>query len=117
MPNRIGVRFGAATAVLVAACSTEPCELLPSHGIEAEVRTLAGAPAAEGATAEAHRAGQSEQLERINDLVFLGVDEPGTYRLTVTKPGYRPAEVDGIRVHGNDCSVETTTVRVNLLPE
>ena len=117
MPKRIGMCLGVAASIFVAACGTEPCDLLPSYGIEAEVRTLAGAPAAEGATAEAHGEGNIEHLERVNDLIFLGVHEPGTYRLIVTKPGYLPAEVDGIRVHGDGCSVETTTVRVNLLPE
>ncbi|HEU4829334.1 MAG TPA: hypothetical protein VFT04_09065 [Gemmatimonadales bacterium] len=81
------------------------------------MRTLAGSPAAEGAIAEAAGEGTREQLERRNDLVFVGVREPGTYRVTVSRPGYLPAAVDGIRVRGDGCSVETTTVRVNLLPE
>ena len=53
----------------------------------------------------------------MDDLVFIGVHEPGTYRLTVTKPGYRLAEIEGIRVSGDACGVETTNVAVSLLPE
>lgn len=104
-------------SLLAAACATEPCILLPSHGIEAEVRTLGGVPAADGATAEAHRGDDSEVLQRRDDLVFTGVHEPGTYRLTVTKPGYHLAEIEGIRVNGDACGVETTNVPVTLLPE
>ena len=104
-------------SLLAAACSTEPCILLPSHGMEAEVRTLGGLPAAEGATAKAHRGADTEALQRMDDLVFTGVHEPGTYRLTVTKPGYQFAEIEGIRVNGDACGVETTNVPVTLLPQ
>lgn len=104
-------------AVIPAACGTEPCATGVTYGIEAQVRTFAGAPAAEGATAEAFRGELSELLERHSDLTFLGVHEPGTYRLVVAKAGYHTHVTEGIEVEGDDCGVETRLVLVNLLPE
>ena len=48
-----GLALVVAAFPMFAACSTEPCDLLPNDGIRVEVRdAVTGGPAADGATAQ-----------------------------------------------------------------
>src|SRR5262249_12695775 len=97
------------------------CTLEARPGIAVEVRGAAsGAPAVQGALAEASDGLHSFPLETVewetddpaSAYVMEGVHErPGEYTVTVTRNGYRPWVASGVRVSGWSCHVSTVRLK------
>lgn len=86
-----------------------------------EVRDAATqAPAAAGATGTVREGSFSEGLRPYdlgeNALRLQGpYERPGTYTVTVDKPGYQQWEQESVRVRDGSCHVQTVTLQANLV--
>ena len=99
------------------ACSTEPCGAPRQFGIVVEIRDAnTGAPAAQGAAAVATNGNFSESLGQLDELRLAGLnDRPGTYNLTVNRPGYHTIQRFDIEV-SDECLAEPVVIAVELQP-
>lgn len=77
------------------------------------------APAASGATGVLRDGSFSDIMQADpgeNALELRGAEErPGTYTVTVDKPGYQQWTQDGVRVRDGGCHVQTVTLQANLV--
>ena len=95
-----------------------------TEGISVEVRdAVTGLPAACAAEGKAENAGGVETLDPAGDcrtfpdaLYLSGVWTPGTYTVTIVKPGYQDWRVGGIEVLGDVCGLFTVELRADLTP-
>lgn len=100
------------------------CPLWIAPGIMIEVRdVVTGMPAACGSSGKAESAGLIEPLETgvdcaaTPDFLYLsGIDRPGTYTVTIERPGYQAWIRGGIEVVGGVCGLITVQMRADLVP-
>lgn len=89
--------------------------------IVVEVRDAATqAPAASGATGVARDGSFADPLRAYdlgeNALKLRGADErPGTYTVTVDKPGYQQWKQENVRVRDGRCHPQTVTLQASLV--
>jgi hypothetical protein len=113
-------------ALGLAACSeNEPLAVICTEqlvfGLSLEVRDAAtGDPIAHDATASIRDGAWSEEVRAYNPgdpnaLYLVGAAERrGLYAITVAKPGYAAWDTTGIRVVGDECHVQTVTLKVDM---
>jgi hypothetical protein len=114
----------AAALAGLAGCSDtagRACTAVFVYGLNLEIRdAVTGAPAADGATATARDGAYTETLEPVpgpeTNLVRIGAGErPGTYDVTVTKPGFVTWE-RRVTVTADECHVHPVLLDVRLSP-
>jgi hypothetical protein len=98
------------------ACTTDV-----QPAIVVQVRDAATqAPAASGATGVLTDGSYADPMQPAdlseNTLeLFGGLERPGTYTVTIDKPGYQQWKQDGVRVRDGSCHVQTVTLQANLV--
>lgn len=118
--------------VLVSACSEHSDQhVMPGFfctenllaGVTVEVRDAStAAPAACGVTGEIREGdfveplGDSGSCATHPDLAYLSgaYERPGTYRVSISKPGYKEWVRDGVVVTADACHVRTAFLSANL---
>lgn len=78
------------------------------------------APAASGATGVVRDGSFTDPMQPLdlgeNALELRGaLERPGTYTVTIDKPGYRQWEQQGVRVRDGSCHVRTVTLQASLV--
>ncbi len=77
------------------------------------------APAASGATGTLRDGSYTDLMQADFGEAALelrgGLERPGTYTVTVGKPGYQQWAQQGVRVRGGGCHVQTVTLQANLV--
>jgi hypothetical protein len=93
------------------------CEMIYTPGIDLHVTLASGLSASEvqvtvtgGASAQT----LSEQSESNGTLNFFGVNQPGTYQVTVSYPGETSKVLSNIQVTSNGCQVSPQSLSVSL---
>lgn len=100
------------------------CVDLIGPGIMVEVHdAVTGLPAACDATGKAEDGGLVEALSPGADcavdptfLYLSGIHRPGTWTVTIERPGYQPWVRDGITVVREGCGLVPVQVRADLQP-
>lgn len=119
---RGGALVGSAFGVLLSGACFEPvgptCTLEAVAGIVVELRGESGAtlPAAD-AVGRAVDGAETTALEPFDDRLVGAWERPGTYAVTVDKPGYERWVRSNVRVEGGECHVVPVLLEAVLSPE
>ena len=128
-----------ALGLSLVACTTEPddqtgsnpmtdllfCTLKATTGLSVEVRdAVSGAPAACGATGSLEEGAHVEALSDFGQCrrpdgwpyLYAVVQRAGTYRVTVSKPGYQTWVQEGVTITYDACGVQPVALQANLEP-
>lgn len=124
--------FLGVVAIAASACQNsaalETCDGARSYGIEVRVlnastgQTIAagaGGSVSEGAFVDslAPRPGEAWADLRQDELVLAGaLERPGTYAVTITRPGFQDWRARDVRVVRNACGVATVRLTARLSP-
>ncbi len=114
------VAFAFTVAAVAGACSDRPlgpiCTAEAVFGIQVDVLDGSGAPAAQGATGVAVEDAFADTLMIFDAVRMAGVVErPGTYEVTVSKPGFVTWSARNITVTADECHVIPVTLQANLI--
>jgi hypothetical protein len=113
----LGLVTSASCADLPTACTSDP-----ENTVLIEVRdSRTGAPLAFGSTGVIEDGDYIEPLTSLEGTPFLWAGKPearpGTYRITIARPGYRLWQRDNVRVNRDRCGVRTVELDAHLLSE
>lgn len=123
--TRFRLLLAAAAALpLMAACEngveSRPCSTEVRPGILVGINDNEGNAAAIGASVIAREGAyvDSVRVAGTNNAVLVGLanERPGTYTVTVRKPGYQVVTNEGVVVTQDRCHVRTVTLVVTLQP-
>lgn len=108
--NRVFVAAAAALGIGLAGCGEEGlgpvCTAQAVFGINLTVLDGSGSPAAQGAVGVAIEGSFTDTLITIGDSDMAGaVERPGTYDITVSKPGHTSWSASGVTVSADECHV------------
>lgn len=122
---RRGARTASTLATLAAlsmlACSDDVlgpvCTGEFRYGLSITVRGASGAPAAEGSVGTAVDGEHEETLQVFGPATLVGAGErPGTYDITITRPGFETWSAEGVTVTADECHVHPVSLEANLIP-
>ena len=123
------MRFARLIAAVLAlaplsACADLPttCTSDPKYTMRIEVRDArTGAPLAYGSTGTIRDGGYVEQMTSSEGMIYLwagsgDAGRPGTYDVTIERPGYETWRRSDVRVSGNHCGPRVVDLVANLTP-
>ncbi len=114
-------------ATLIAALATSGCSWAPTVCTDEARSTLSvqvrdartGEPAAVGARGSIREGAYTDSLTVVSPSAMTAVntfERPGTYDVTVTKPGYRTWTAEDVRVTADACHVRSRSILAKLEP-
>ncbi len=111
-----------AGALATSACSSAPtfCTDEARFTLSVEVHDArTGEPAAIGARGLIREGTYTDTLTAVSASALMAlntVERPGTYGVTVTRPGYRTWTAEGVKVTADACHVRSRTIQAKLEP-